>query len=91
MEHTAASSLRPLLSEKCVVLTGGRDRLNNVLIQFPFDSQLDKLSSDDLQSVILYLASIPRYLLLSQHNFVIKIELNNFFFLVVLLRRVLCL
>ena len=51
--------LRPLLSEKCVILTGGRDRLNNILIQFPFDSQLDKLSVDDLQTVILYLASIP--------------------------------
>ena len=60
MEHTAALNLRPLLSEKCVILTGGRDRLSNILIQFPCDSLIDKLSSDDLQNVILYLASIPR-------------------------------
>ncbi|RMZ96433.1 hypothetical protein BpHYR1_031555 [Brachionus plicatilis] len=45
-----ALKLRPLLAEKCVILTGGRDKLNNILVQFPFDSQLEKLSSDDLQT-----------------------------------------
>jgi hypothetical protein len=55
----SALSLRPLLAEKCVILTGGHDKLNNILIQFPFDAQLEKLSSDELQTVILYLVSIP--------------------------------
>lgn len=54
-----ALSLRPLLSEKCVILTGGRDKLNNILIQFPYDSQLERLSGEELQNVIIYLSSIP--------------------------------
>lgn len=74
MEPTAAFNLKPLLSEKCVILTGGRDRLNNILIQFPYDSQLDKLSSDDLQNVILYLASIPSFL---KKSFVFIIDMRG--------------
>jgi hypothetical protein len=54
-----ALSLRPLLSEKCIILTGARDKLNNILIQFPCDTQLEKLSNEDLHNVILYLASVP--------------------------------
>ncbi len=53
---------------------GGRDRLNNILIQFPHDSQLEKLTSDDLQNVILYLAAIPRFLF----HFILKKMNNNF-------------
>ena len=55
-----ALNLRLLLSAKCVVLTGGRDKLGNILIQFPHDSLLEKMSSEEMQNVILYLASIPR-------------------------------
>lgn len=55
----SALSLRPLLSEKCIILTGGRDRLNNLLIQFPCDTQVERLGNEELQNVILYLASIP--------------------------------
>ena len=56
-----ALSLRQLLSEKCIILTGARDKLNNILVQFPCDTQLEKLSNDDLQNIIFYLASIPWY------------------------------
>lgn len=64
MDHLSATintacQLKPLLAEKCVILTGGRDKLNNIIIQFPNEAQLDKMSTDDLQAVILYLASIP--------------------------------
>ena len=38
---------------------GGRDKQGNVLLQFPADSQLEKLSIEDLQRVILFLTSIP--------------------------------
>ena len=54
-----ALGLRPILAEKCIILTGGRDKLNNILMQFPSDSQLEKLGNEDLQTVLLYLASIP--------------------------------
>jgi hypothetical protein len=69
-----ALNLRPLLSQKCVILTGGRDKLGNILIQFPFDSQLEKLSSDDLQNVILYLASIPNN---QKKNFVFVVDMRG--------------
>ena len=55
-----ALNLKQLLSAKCVILTGGRDKLGNILIQFPHDSLMEKMSSDELQSVILYLTSIPK-------------------------------
>jgi hypothetical protein len=54
-----ALSLRPLLTEKCIILTGARDKQGNILVQFPCDTQLEKLSNEDLQNVILYLASLP--------------------------------
>jgi hypothetical protein len=77
--------LRSLLSEKCVILTGGRDRLNNILIQFPSDTQLEKLSNDDIQRLILYLASIPmmssyassRQHLTQRHTFVFVIDMRR--------------
>jgi len=56
----SAASLRTLLIQKCVILTGGRDRLNNILVQFPCDSQIDRLTVDELQNVIFYLTSIPK-------------------------------
>ncbi len=55
-----ALNLKQLLSAKCVILTGGRDKLGNILIQFPHDSLMEKMSSEELQSVILYLTSIPK-------------------------------
>jgi len=55
-----ALNLKPLLSTKCVILSGGRDRLGNILVQFPHDSLMEKLSTEELQSVVLYLTSIPK-------------------------------
>ena len=55
------------------VSSGGKDKLGNILIQFPFDSQLDRISSDELQNVILYLASIPS----SKKNFVFVVDMRG--------------
>ena len=55
-----ALSLRALLSERCVILTGGRDKHNNISIEFPCSGQLERLTVDNLQNVIFYLASIPK-------------------------------
>ena len=52
---------------------GGRDKLGNTLIQFPYDSQLEKLVGDDLQNIILYLASIPS----QKKNFVFVIDMRG--------------
>jgi hypothetical protein len=52
--------LKPLLLEKFALLTGARDKHGHLLIQIPCDSQIDKLTYDNLQKVILYLALIQK-------------------------------
>ena len=43
-----------------VYLLGVKVKQANVLIQFPCDSQLDKISNEDLQKAIVYLLSIHK-------------------------------
>jgi hypothetical protein len=69
----AVENLRALLSEKCVILTGGRDKIGNIVIQLPCESQIEKLSSEELQNVILYLVSIPG----NKKNFVFIIDMRG--------------
>ena len=55
-----AVDIVPLLREKCVILSGGRDKRGGPILTFPAHSNIDKLHHEDLKTVISYLTTVPR-------------------------------
>ncbi|XP_064466147.1 triple functional domain protein-like isoform X2 [Ornithodoros turicata] len=51
--------LLPLLQEKLILLTGGRDLRGGPILTFPARSRPDRLRPEDLRKVLTYLSSIP--------------------------------
>ncbi|CAG9857602.1 unnamed protein product [Phyllotreta striolata] len=59
MDGQRALELEPLLQEKLVVLTGGRDRRGGPVLSFPANPRRERAKPEDYKKVVQYLMSIP--------------------------------
>lgn len=59
-----ALELMPLLQERLVVLTGGRDRRGGPLLCFPASPRRERAKPEDYRRLLQYLMAIPRYVIL---------------------------
>lgn len=55
-----ARDILPLLQERIVYLTGGRDRRGGPLLCFPANPRRERLKPEDLRRLLSYLIMIPR-------------------------------
>ncbi len=44
----------------CLYVTGGRDKRGGAILTFPANPHAEKIKYDDLQTLVSYLASVPR-------------------------------
>ncbi|XP_045464356.1 kalirin isoform X2 [Harmonia axyridis] len=59
MDGQRALELMPLLQERLVVLTGGRDRRGGPVLSFPASPRRDRAKPEDYRRLLQYLMSIP--------------------------------
>uniref|UniRef100_A0A1Y1LT27 Uncharacterized protein n=2 Tax=Photinus pyralis TaxID=7054 RepID=A0A1Y1LT27_PHOPY len=59
MDGQRALELMPLLQERLVVLTGGRDRRGGPLLSFPASPRRERAKPEDYKRLLQYLMSIP--------------------------------
>lgn len=64
MDGQRALELMPLLQERLVVLTGGRDRRGGPLLSFPASPRRERAKPEDYKKLLQYLMSIPRYVII---------------------------
>ena len=60
MDGQRAVELMPLLQEKFVLLSGGKDRRGAPILTFPANLKRDRLKPEDYRRLLQYLISIPR-------------------------------
>ncbi|GAB6019934.1 hypothetical protein CHUAL_001465 [Chamberlinius hualienensis] len=54
-----ARDLLPLLHQRIAILTGGRDRRGGPILTFPSRTRPERLETEELRCLIIYLSSIP--------------------------------
>uniref|UniRef100_A0AAR5PYU8 Non-specific serine/threonine protein kinase n=1 Tax=Dendroctonus ponderosae TaxID=77166 RepID=A0AAR5PYU8_DENPD len=59
MDGQRALDLMPLLQERLVVLTGGRDRRGGPVLSFPANPRRERAKPEDYKRLLQYLMSIP--------------------------------
>lgn len=59
MQDLRAGDILSLLQEKIAILSGGRDRRGCPVLTFPARTRPERLRTEDLRKLLLYLASIP--------------------------------
>ncbi|KRT83990.1 hypothetical protein AMK59_1401, partial [Oryctes borbonicus] len=59
MDGQRALELMPLLQERLVVLTGGRDRRGGPVLSFPASPRRERAKPEDYRRLLQYLMSIP--------------------------------
>ncbi|KAK9680123.1 hypothetical protein QE152_g39334 [Popillia japonica] len=72
MDGQRALELMPLLQERLVVLTGGRDRRGGPVLSFPASPRRERAKPEDYRRLLQYLMSIPKSILDSSNNLVWK-------------------
>lgn len=60
MDGQRALELMPLLQERLVILTGGRDRRGGPVLSFPASPRRERAKPEDYRKLLQYLMSIPK-------------------------------
>lgn len=60
MDGLRAVDLIPLLQERFVMLTGGRDQRGGPILSFPSTPRRDRVKPEDIRRILTYLFSLPR-------------------------------
>ncbi|KAH0820512.1 hypothetical protein GEV33_002279 [Tenebrio molitor] len=60
MDGQRALELMPLLQERLVILTGGRDRRGGPVLSFPASPRRERAKPEDYKRLLQYLMSIPK-------------------------------
>lgn len=60
MDGQRALELMPLLQERLVILTGGRDRRGGPVLSFPASPRRERAKPEDYRRLLQYLMSIPK-------------------------------
>lgn len=59
MDGQRALELMPLLQERLVILSGGRDRRGGPVLTFPANPRRERAKPEDYRRLLQYLMSIP--------------------------------
>jgi len=57
--HIRINDVLPLLRQKLAFLSGGRDSDGGAILTFPSTLNSEKIKTEDLKELVLYLASVP--------------------------------
>lgn len=60
MDGQRALELMPLLQERLVILSGGRDRRGGPVLTFPANPRRERAKPEDYRRLLQYLMSIPK-------------------------------
>lgn len=61
MDGLRAADLLPMLQERFVLLTGGRDQRGGPILSFPATPRRDRAKPEDIRRLLSYLFTLPRY------------------------------
>lgn len=77
MDGQRALELMPLLQERLVFLTGGRDRRGGPVLSFPASPRRERAKPEDYRRLLQYLMSIPKWVCpLSLSNLSLRMPLS---------------
>lgn len=60
MDGQRALELMPLLQERLVILSGGRDRRGGPVLTFPVNPRRERAKPEDYRRLLQYLMAIPK-------------------------------
>lgn len=60
MDGQRALELMPLLQERLVILSGGRDKRGGPVLTFPANPRRERAKPEDYRRLLQYLMSIPK-------------------------------
>lgn len=68
MEPVSASEIVDILDPQYAIITGGKSKEGCPLITFPDHNNFNALSDSDYQQLMLYLTSVPSYVIFKYLN-----------------------